>query len=276
MIEHTVKSEKSKYGNPQFNRNQFYNYWTKNSHKEHTGFYIAKKQQSSRCSLSCLALCGGAIKKEKTLGSEALPVAGLDLLASLLCLMMIFPAAFAFGISPAMGAGLLFVVMPNVLNAMPGTYLWSILLYVSFFFVAVTTQLAVIENIIAIGMDKFGWSRKKSVIINLFLLSVLILPGALSQPGNVLFGTRILGMTFAGFFTFLVSDNLLPIGAVGYALFCAYKFGWGWDNFMKEANAGKDWKLPDIRFYYAYVIPVAGLFIYFYGLFHRFVLPRLG
>jgi NSS family neurotransmitter:Na+ symporter len=230
--------------------------------------------------IGSMTIFASYIKRNRTLGSEALPVAGLDIAASLLCLLMIFPAAFAFSINvDRESAGLIFGVMPNVLNAMPGTYFWSVLLYVSFFFVAVTTQLAVIENIIAMGMDKFGWTRKKSVVINLFLLMLLILPAALSQSGNVMSGVRIpgLGMNFAAFFPFLVSDNLLPLGSIAYAIFCAYKFGWGWDDFIKETNTGTGWKFPSsVRFWFAYVIPIAGLTVYFLGIFVRFILPRLG
>ena len=228
--------------------------------------------------IGSMTIFGSYIKKQRTLLGEAVPVAGLDIMASVICLLMIFPAAFAFQINVNMpGGGLLFVIIPNIVNAMPGAYFWSVLFYVSFFFVAVTTQLAVVENIIAIGMDKFGWTRQKSAMINLGLLMLLVIPGALSQPGNVLVGTTILGMPFAGFFTFIVSDNLLPLGSVLFAVFCAHKFGWGWDDFIAEANSGKGWKFPtSLRFYYAYVIPLVALGVYFYGLFWRFIRPLLG
>lgn len=229
--------------------------------------------------IGSMTIFGSYIKKQRTLLGEAVPVAGLDITASLLCLLMIFPAAFAFGIPVAMeGGGLLFVIIPNIVNAMPGAYFWSVLFYISFFFVAVTTQLAVVENIIAIGMDKFGWTRQKSAIINLGLLLLLVLPAALSQPGNVLSGFRpVLGMNFAGLWPFIVSDLLLPLGSVLYAVYCSHKFGWSWENFLAEANTGDGWKIPtNLRFYYAYVIPIIALGIFFFGLFWRFVRPLLG
>ena len=223
------------------------------------------------------------IRKKNTIGSEAVPVSVIDVSVSLVCLLMIFPAAFAQGITePTAGSGLLFVVMPGVLNAMPGgIYFWSVLFYVSVFFLAVTTLFSITECVIAMGMDKFGWTRKKSVFINLCLLMVLIIPGALSQSfgtaANIWNHIRILGMPFGAFWTFLVTENIMPIGAIVYAIFCSYKFGWGWDNFLAEVNTGNGWKLPrSMRFWFAYVIPIAGLFVYFFGLFVRFIRPLLG
>jgi len=228
--------------------------------------------------IGSMTIFASYIKKNRTLLGEALPVAGLDITASMLCLLLIFPAAFAFGIPVAMeGGGLLFVVMPTIVNSMPGSWFWGVLFYVSFFFVAVTTQLAVIENIIAMGMDKFGWARRKSTIISMCALMLLIVPAALSQPGNVLSTFRpVLNMNFAALWPFLVSDCLLPLGSVLYAVYCSHKFGWSWENFLAEANAGEGRKLPgSLRFYYAYVIPIVALSIFFFGLFWRFIRPLL-
>ena len=75
-------------------------------------------------------------------------------------------------------------------------------------------------------------------------------------------GTAILDLE-----DFLVSNNILPLGSIVYVLFCACKNGWGWENFVQEANTGhglkvKAWMKPVFRF----VVPIAIAFIYIYGM----------
>ena len=219
-----------------------------------------------------MSVFGSYLKKERTLLKEAGTVGFCDILASILCCMMIFPAAFAFGIPVSAGSGLLFIVMPTVLNAMPATYFWAVLLYISFFFLAMSTLFGIYENIIAICMDKFGWSRKKSTRNNVIVILILSLPAALGF--NVLNHIRLLdNQTFSGVLTFLVSDNIMPIGALLYILFCSHKWGWGWDNFIAEVNSGDGLKFPrSLRFYFGYVLPIAVTFIYVFGLINRFIL----
>jgi NSS family neurotransmitter:Na+ symporter len=220
---------------------------------------------------------GSYLKKERTIVKDVIPIALADMTVSFLCLLMVFPAAKAFNIDAASGPGLLFVVMPNILNAMPGTAFWAVLLYLCFFFVAITTLFGIFEGIAAMIMDKFGCTRKKSTIINFFALMVLTLPAALSQSGGILSHIRMLdGITFAGLFPFLVSDNILLIGAIMYIIFCSHKTGWGWDEFIKEVNTGKGWKLPvNWRFYYAYIMPGFAIFVWVFGIFWRFIRPLI-
>lgn len=222
--------------------------------------------------IGCMAVFGSYQNKNKTILSESNVVAFSDIAAGILCCVMIFPAAFAFGIPVTAGAGLLFVVMPTVLNAMPGTFFWAVLLYLCFFFVAMTTLFTIYENIIAMLMDKLGWSRKKSATINLIAMMLLCMPAALSF--NIWNHIRVLdNLTISGFFTFLVSDNIIPLGAFFYILFCVHKNGWGWENFVAEANTGTGFKIPvNLRFYVTYVVPGAIMFVYVFGLISRFIL----
>jgi len=231
--------------------------------------------------MGSMAIFGSYFKKERRLFREAFTVGVLDLAVVILCLLMIFPAAFAFGIPRAAGEGLLFLTMPNIFNAMPGSYIWGLLFYSGLTFVSFTTAMAVMENLVAIGMDKFGWTRKKSTIINLFLLILLCLPSTLTR--NVWSGINpiiIFGQTFPHlgvFFTFLVMELVLPIGSLVYVLFCFSKKGWGWNNFIAEVNAGNEgWKFPtSLRFYMTYIVPLAIFLILIFGLVQRFILfPR--
>ncbi|MCL2600966.1 MAG: sodium-dependent transporter, partial [Treponema sp.] len=213
--------------------------------------------------MGSMAIFGSYINKERRLFRGAFTVGVLDLSIIMLCLLMIFPAAFAFGIPRTAGESLLFVTMPNIFNAMPGSYFWSLLFYIGLAFVAFSTAVAVMENLVAIGMDKFAWSRKKSTVANLVLLLVLCLPSALTR--NVWAGFAPLGFPHLGsFFTYLVMEIILPLGSLVYVLFAMSNKGWGWNSFLKEVNTGGEgWKFPTtLRVYVTYVIPVVIAFIF--------------
>ena len=222
--------------------------------------------------MGSMAIFGSYISKEKRLFGEAFTVGVIDLCVSILCLLMIFPAAFAFGIAPTTGQGLVFVTMPNIFNHMPAGWLWAVLFYLGLVFVSFSTAIAVFENIVAICMDKFGWARKKSVIINFFAICVLILPAALGT--NLLSHIQPFGFAnFSAFFSFLVSDNILPLGAIVYVVFCMSRRGWGYKNFLAECDMGEGRKFPtSLRFYTTYIIPLAIFFIFIFGHINRFFL----
>jgi len=227
--------------------------------------------------IGAMAIFGSYINKEKRLFRDAFTVGALDLTVIILCLLMIFPASFAFGINPAVGEGLLFVTMPNIFNAMPVSYLWSLLFYAGLTFVAFSTALAVMENITAIGMDKFGWTRAKSALVNLVLLIILCLPSALTR--NVWLGFAPGPFPHLGaFFTYLVMELALPIGSLFYVLFAMSKRGWGWDKFIAEANAGNaGWSFPAaLRFYMTYIVPAVIIFILIFGQVQRWILSPRG
>jgi len=222
--------------------------------------------------IGAMAIFGSYISKQKRLFGEACAVGVIDLAVSLLCLLMIFPAAFAFGIAPTTGQGLIFVTMPNIFNHMPGAYIWSLLFYVGLAFVSFSTAVAVYENIVAICMDKFGWSRKKSTLINLLAVSALCMPAALGT--NLLAHVQPFGFAnFSAFFSFFVMDNLLPLGSMVYVAFCCSRRGWGWENFIAEINTGNGLRFPTaLRFYVTYIIPPAIFFIFIFGHINRFFL----
>jgi NSS family neurotransmitter:Na+ symporter len=227
--------------------------------------------------IGSMTIFGSYADKDRKLFKSAFSVGALDLGVIILCLFMIFPAAFAFNISPAVGEGLLFVTLPNIFNAMPGSYMWSLLFYVGLTFVAFSTAAAVMENITAIGMDKFGWSRKKSVGINLILLLILCTPSAFTR--NIWAGfVPPMFPHLGSFFTFLVMELALPIGSLLYVLYCTSKRGWGWNNFIKEANQGSEgWSFPvGLRFYMTYIIPLVIIFILVFGQVQRWILTPMG
>lgn len=220
--------------------------------------------------IGALAIFGSYIGKEHRLTGEALRVSLLDTLVAFLAGLIIFPSCFAFGVNPGEGPSLIFVTLPNVFNAMPGGgRVWGAMFFIFMTFAALSTVIAVFENIICFAMDKWNWSRKKSTLVNFIAILVLSMPCILGM--NLLSGVKILGLSIMDFEDFLISDNLLPLGSLVYLLFCVTKKGWGWNRFREEANTGKGLSFPKgIRFYVTWILPAIILVILVLGYWSRF------
>ena len=219
--------------------------------------------------IGAMAIFGSYIGKERRLMGEAINVGVLDTVVAFVVGLVIFPSAFAFGVTPDAGPNLIFITLPNIFNEMPMGRLWGALFFLFMSFAAMSTIIAVFENIISFPMDKWGWSRKKSVAMNLPLVFVLSLPCLLGF--NVLSGVTLLGGGIMDFEDFILSNNLLPIGSLIYLLFCVSKRGWGWDNFLSEANAGQGLRFPKgLRRYMQWVVPIMILFIFVMGYKEKF------
>lgn len=214
--------------------------------------------------IGAIAIFGSYIGKEHRLMGEAVRIGVLDTSVAFVAGLIIFPACSAYGVAPQSGASLVFITLPNVFNHMPMGQLWGGLFFVFLFFAALSTIIAVFENLISFCMDKWNWSRKKGVLVNLVGVLVLSMPCVLGS--NVWANVRILGMDISTVEDFLVSQNILPLGSLVYLLFCVSKLGWGWDNFLAEANAGQGLKFPkSIRFYVTYILPIVVLVIFVLG-----------
>lgn len=216
--------------------------------------------------IGSLAIFGSFIGKEHTLGGEALHVLILDTFVAIVAGLIIFPACFAFGVNPGEGPGLVFVTLPNIFNEMPGGRLWGSLFFLFMSFAALSTVIAVFQNIISFGMDMWGWSLKKAVAVNAVLLPVLSLPCVLGL--SVWEDIKLFGMSIMDFEDFTVSSILLPLGSLIYLLFCVSRYGWGWDNFVREANAGEGLKVPKwTKGYLTYGLPLLIVVIFISSLF---------
>ena len=222
--------------------------------------------------IGAIAIFGSYIDKKRRLTGEAVCVTVLDTCVALIAGMIIFPASFAFGIQPDSGPSLIFITLPNIFNSMSGGRIWGTLFFLCMLFAAASTIIAVFENIIAFAMDLTNCSRAKAVVVNLIAIVILSLPCVLGF--NVLSGFQPLGAgsNVLDLEDFLVSNNLLPLGSLIYLLFCTSRYGWGWKNFLKEADTGEGLKFPKwAKFYVSYILPLIVLFIFVQGYISKFM-----
>ena len=221
--------------------------------------------------IGAMAIFGSYISKDRSLTGETISICALDTLVALLAGLAIIPASFAFGIDAGQGPGLVFVTLPNIFNQMAGGQLWGTLFFIFMSFAALSTIIAVFENIISFAMDLWGWERKKAVVFNVILIIVLSMPCVLGFNLWSDFAPLGDGSTIQDLEDFLVSNNLLPLGSLLYLLFCTSRYGWGWDNFIAEADTGSGIKFPKaIRFYVSYILPLIILFIFIMGYWQKF------
>ena len=211
-----------------------------------TAVFAALSQSFFTLSLGvgAMLIFGSYLDRSRSLTGEAISITALDTFVALTAGFIVIPACFAFGIEPGSGPSLVFVTLPNIFAQIPGGAVWSALFFLFLAFAALTTVIAVFENIIAFYMDGLGWSRKKGVAVNAVLMIILSMPCVLGY--NLLSGIQPLGAgtTIMDLEDFIVSNNLLPLGSLGYVLFCTSKNGWGWNSFMDEVNAGEGLKFP--------------------------------
>lgn len=221
--------------------------------------------------MGSMAIFGSYLDKSRSLAGESLSIAILDTFVALMAGLIIIPACFSFGIEPGAGPSLIFITLPNIFNQMTGGRIWGTLFFLFLSFAALSTVIAVFENIISFAIDLWGWSRKKSVLFNIVAIILLSMPCILGY--NVLSGFQPLGSgtNIMDLEDFLISSNVLPLGSLVYVLFCTTKYGWGWNNFIEEANAGDGLSFPkNIRFYMTYIIPAIVVVIYLKGYYDLF------
>ncbi len=216
--------------------------------------------------IGSMAIFGSYIGKERSLMGESVNVIILDTVVALVAGLIIFPACSSYGVEVGAGPALLFNTMATVFNNMMGGRIWGTLFFLFMVFAALSTELAVFENILAMTREKTGWSRPKGSVICGVVIFLLSLTTALGYS-KLHFQPFADGSAWLDFWDFIVSTNLLPLGALIFALFCCNKFGWGWDKFVAEANAGKGMKVKQwMKPIFQYVVPVVVAFLYIYGL----------
>lgn len=215
--------------------------------------------------IAAMEIFGSKVGKERSLTGEAINVTVLNTLVAILAGLIIFPACFAYGVTPDSGPSLVFVTLPVVFGQMPLGNVWGALFFVFMSFAALSTVIAVFENLITFTMDKWGVTRARAVLLNGVLVIVLSLPCALGF--NVLSGVVVPGIgDIQTFEDFIVSNNMLPLGSLIFVIFCTTRYGWGWDKFLVEADAGEGMRFPAwSKAWVKYGIPALILVIFVMG-----------
>lgn len=212
-----------------------------------------------------MMIFGSYLGKDRSLTGEAVRVAGIDTFVAIMAGLIIFPACFAFGVEPGSGPGLVFITLPSVFAQMPMGQLWCTLFFLFMSCAALSTIIAVFENIMAFSMDQWGLSRRSACIRNgiaLFLLSLPCLLGYNLWSDFVVPGIG----DIQSLEDFVLSSNLLPLGALVFVLFCTHKRGWGMENFLAEADQGRGARFPRwAATYVKYVLPVLLVIVWIGG-----------
>ena len=222
--------------------------------------------------IGAMSIFGSYIGKEHSLLGESVRIVVLDTFVAITAGLIIFPACFTYHVDQTSGPSLIFITLPNIFANMSMGRLWGSLFFLFMAFAAMSTVLAVFENIICCGMELTGCSRKKSSLVNLVLIILLSMPCVLGYnlwawDGFAVFGGAVLDVE-----DFLVSNLFLPLGSLVYLLFCVTRYGWGWQSYKKEVNTGKGLKVQDwMRGYLTYVLPLIVVFIFAFGLYDKFL-----
>ena len=215
--------------------------------------------------IGAMEIFGSYMSKDRTLASEAGWICVLDTFVAIVSGLIIFPACSAFGVQADAGPSLIFITLPNVFVNMAFGRLWGALFFLFMSFASFSTVIAVFENLNATLTDNFGITRKKASFINLIVVLLASLPCVLGF--NVWSGFSIAGKGVLDIEDFLVSNLFLPLGSLVMVLFCSYRFGWGFDNYQKEANTGKGVKIPSfLKCYFRFGLPILVLVILIKGL----------
>lgn len=216
--------------------------------------------------IGAMEIFGSYMSKEHTLVGESVRICALDTFVALMSGLIIFPACFSFGVEPDAGPSLIFVTLPNVFVNMTGGQVWGALFFLFMTFASFSTVIAVFENLLAGCIDNFGWSRKKASLVNCIFVLIASLPCVLGY--NVWKDLHIIGeRDVLDSEDFLVSNLLLPVGSLVFLLFCVTKWGWGFEQYLEEANIGKGLKLSKyLKYYFRFVLPILILIILIRGL----------
>lgn len=225
--------------------------------------------------IGSMEIFGSYLDKDRSLFGEAVSITALDTFVALTAGLIVIPSCFAYDVEPGAGPGLVFITLPNIFNSMSGGRIWGTMFFVFLSFAALSTVIAVFENIIGFCMDLWDMERKKAVAINLVVVIIGSIPCVLGF--NLWSGIHPFGpeSNIMDLEDFIVSNNLLPLGSLLFVLFCCSRYGWGWENFLDEVNAGKGMRFPLGKAYMMFILPLIILIVYVKGCFDFFAAQQM-
>lgn len=217
--------------------------------------------------IGSMEIFGSYINKERSLVGEALLVAGLDTFVAIVAGLITIPACFSFGVAPDKGPSLIFLTLSNVFISLKGGRIIGSFFFLFMYFAALSTMIGVFENSVSFSIDLLKFKRKKAALISGIVITIGSIPCALGFNVWSAFQPLRPGNTIMDLEDFIVSNLLLPIGALIICLFCTTKYGWGFDKYIEEVNSGKGIKFTKgLKLYFKYVIPAVLLFLIVYGI----------
>lgn len=240
--------------------------------------------------VAAMEIFASYMSDDNTLTGEAVRITALDTFVALMSGLIIFPACFTYNVETGEGPSLIFMTLPKIFENMPAGRVWGTLFFLFMTFASLSTVTAVFQNLIASAQDNFGWSTKKSTLINCIIVLVASVPCFLGYNiwsgvgifinesreifagSTKLFTVNPINMDILTIEDFIVSNLLLPLGSLIYLLFCVSRRGWGFDGYIDEVNKGSGIKLKkSLKFYFRYILPVLIIIILVQGLIKTFI-----
>lgn len=209
------------------------------------------------CGAGNKVIFGAYLDRKRTLTSTTLWVAGGDTLAAIIAGFIVFPAIFAFGISPTAGPTLVFITLPTVFAQMGTGQVLGAVFYIFLFFACITSTISLTEGIVSYLLERLKWSRIKTTTI--VCLAIFVLGVFQMLSFGPLKDVMILGKTIFSLTDWLTASILQPFGG----LFMLVLFAWVMkpDALLNEINLGEGMKLGKIFNVSVKYIAPAGLLL---------------
>lgn len=216
--------------------------------------------------LGVLITYGSYVRKEDNLFKTSVIIASADTFIAVLSGIAIFPAVFAFGMSPASGPSLVYEVLPNVFNSMAGGTVFAVVFFVLLSIAALTSTISMLEAVVVWVMQALNVKRITSVCLT---TGALLVTGILCTLSfGPLSHIQIANLSIFGFLDHLTATYMLPLGAIGIVVFLA----WAYPKAQVYNELSNDGKLKAGYFkaYYfiiKYVAPIALAAVLLAGIF---------
>jgi len=215
--------------------------------------------------MGTLITYGSYIPADNKLASTAVQVSMLDLFIAVLAGLAIFPAVFAFGISPASGEALTFIVLPGIFQQVSGGMIFAFTFFFLLAIAALTSTISVMEVIVAYFSEQLNMSRRAAIIIATASMFILGISASLSW--GVMRDVKLFNLNIFDLFNFTTANILLPLGGLLIVAF----LGWFFPGQSVKDELSNGGTLP-VRYYslYRFVIrfiaPVAIALVFLNGL----------
>lgn len=215
--------------------------------------------------MGAMVTYGSYIRKQDKLFSSSVWIAACDTLVAILAGAVIFPAVFAFGMDPASGPKLVYIVLPNVFNNMMAGNFFAILFFLLLTIAALTSTISLLEILVAFGVEELHLKRRTSSLLS--TLIVFIVGAFCTLSFGPLSNVTIFNRSIFDFFDLITASYLMPIGALGMTIY----LGWFLPkaDVKDELSNGGTLKAKAFNLYYfilRYIAPLALLVILISGL----------